>query len=418
MATIDTSIYQQNPLRTVQQYENDIIAGRQGQQALQQNALAIQVGQAGLQDRQRAMQEQDQIRRTIYGLGPNAAPDAQINALRSLGTPGAYAQAESLQKQALERQKQASDVAKSDAETRKTDIANRYALLEHGIQALQSSTSPQQAQQAVIDGVQKGYWGMQEAQQKVAQIPQDPAQFSLWRDGQLKQVVSAKDAIEAQYRSTTAAETERANKARESGLARVAAETARHNKVEEDIKKTAEQNKAGETKVLGGKLAFESENKLRDEYQAQSKTFVKVRDAFGKVNVAAKDPTPAGDIALVYSYMKILDPDSVVREGEFATAQNAASIPDRVLNAYNKALQGERLNEKQRADMVNQAKKVYESQKESQDKLTKNYKGLAKSYGLKEENIITDVSMDQGTSSAAPGAVSSGTDLGGGFRVK
>lgn len=395
MATIDTSIYQQNPLRTVQQYENDIVAGRQGQQALQQNALALQVGQAGLQDRQRAMQEQDAIRRTVSGLGPNAAPDAQINALRNLGTPAAYAQAESLQNQLLARQKQASDVSKTDAETRKIDIGNRYALLEHGIQALQSATSPQQAQQAVIEGVQKGYWGMQEAQQKAAQIPQDPAEFAQWRDGQLKQVMSAKDAIDAQNKNVTSAETERSNKARESGLARVAAETARHNKVEEDIKKTAEQNKAGENKVLGGKLAFESENKLRDEYQTQSKTFVKVRDSFSKVNVAAKDPTPAGDIALVFAYMKVLDPDSVVREGEYATAANAASIPDRVLNAYNKALRGERLNDNQRADMVNQAKKVYESQKESQDKLTKNYKGLAKNYGLKEENIITDVSLDR-----------------------
>lgn len=33
--------------------------------------------------------------------------------------------------------------------------------------------------------------------------------------------------------------------------------------------------------------------------------------------------TPAGDIAVIYAYMKLQDPTSVVREGEFATAQNA-----------------------------------------------------------------------------------------------
>jgi hypothetical protein len=37
--------------------------------------------------------------------------------------------------------------------------------------------------------------------------------------------------------------------------------------------------------------------------------------------------------------MKMLDPTSVVREGEFATAQNAASIPIKIVNMYNKALE-------------------------------------------------------------------------------
>lgn len=391
---IDTSIYATNPLRSQQQYANDMLAGQQARQAIQQNALALETGRAGLAERQRALQEQDAIRQTIAGLGPNATPDAQINALRGLGTPTAYAQAESLQKQMMDRQKQGAEIGKYEAEAKAKQLETQYKALEYGVQSLQAAQTPEQAAQMINGGVTGGHWSMQDAQELLQSMPRDPAQFPAWREQQMKRVLPAKDAVEAQYRATTAAETERANKARESGLARVAAETARHNKVEEDIKKTAEQNKAGETKVLGGKLAFDSENKLRDEYQTQSKTFIKVRDAFSKVNAAAKDPTAAGDIALVYSYMKILDPDSVVREGEFATAQNAASIPDRVLNAYNKALQGERLNDKQRADMVNQAKKVYESQKESQDKLTKNYKGLAKSYGLKEENIITDVSLD------------------------
>ena len=53
-------------------------------------------------------------------------------------------------------------------------------------------------------------------------------------------------------------------------------------------------------------------------------------------------------ISLIFGFMKMLDPGSVVREGEFATAQNAASIPDRIRNAYNRALEGTRLNPQQR----------------------------------------------------------------------
>jgi hypothetical protein len=117
---------------------------------------------------------------------------------------------------------------------------------------------------------------------------------------------------------------------------------------------------------------------------------VKLRDAYGLVQAAAKDPSAAGDLSLIFAYMRTLDPNSVVREGEFATAQNAASVPDRVRNAYNKALSGERLNPEQRKDFVNNAEKIYTQQKVGQDKLTGEYKKLANAYGLKEGNIVTD----------------------------
>lgn len=148
------------------------------------------------------------------------------------------------------------------------------------------------------------------------------------------------------------------------------------------------------------KAQFDAENKLRDEYQSQSKTFVKVRDAFGKTQAAAQDPTAMGDIALIFGYMKMLDPDSVVREGEFATAQNAGSIPDRIRNAYNKAIEGTRLNEGQRKDMLNQARKVFNEQKRGQDKLDKTYADLSKRYGLNAENVIT--SYDTGVGGLKP----------------
>jgi len=67
--------------------------------------------------------------------------------------------------------------------------------------------------------------------------------------------------------------------------------------------------------------------------------------------------------------MKILDPASVVRETEFANAQNAAGVPDQIRNMYNRALRGERLGEAQRDDFVNSAKKLVVSQKAQLDNL-------------------------------------------------
>ena len=50
--------------------------------------------------------------------------------------------------------------------------------------------------------------------------------------------------------------------------------------------------------------------------------------------------------------MKMLDPTSVVREGEFATAQNATGVPERIRNSFNKAMSGERLGQKQRTKFI------------------------------------------------------------------
>ena len=64
-------------------------------------------------------------------------------------------------------------------------------------------------------------------------------------------------------------------------------------------------------------------------------------DAFeGKIQKETDKPSPASDMALIFGFMKLLDPTSTVREGEYATVQNATGIPGRVTNAYNNAIDG------------------------------------------------------------------------------
>ena len=75
---------------------------------------------------------------------------------------------------------------------------------------------------------------------------------------------------------------------------------------------------------------------VRKEFLTESKDFVQVRDGFRRV-MSAK-PTPAGDMALVFGYMKLLDPGSAVRETEYANAENARGVADWVRNLYNKTV--------------------------------------------------------------------------------
>lgn len=144
----------------------------------------------------------------------------------------------------------------------------------------------------------------------------------------------------------------------------------------------------------------EAEAKFRKEYSDQTKGYQEVKSAYQRI--LASEDSAVGDLSLIFGYMKMLDPGSVVREGEFATAQNAAGVPDRVMNLYNRALSGQRLNPSQRQSFKGQADKLYKTAATQEETVRKGIERIATGYGLKTENIFyapTEVAP------AAPSAV-------------
>lgn len=135
---------------------------------------------------------------------------------------------------------------------------------------------------------------------------------------------------------------------------------------------------------------IDDEAKLRNDWLKNdlTKKTQDVSSAYNKVVGAAENPSAAGDLSLIFGYMKILDPGSVVREGEFATAQSAAGVPDRIRNLYNRVQSGERLNQDQRADFVRSAGTAWAGQMSQQEKLNQEFEGLAQSYGYSPDRIV------------------------------
>ncbi len=131
-------------------------------------------------------------------------------------------------------------------------------------------------------------------------------------------------------------------------------------------------------------------NKLADDFTRDSKDFISRAQSYNTILASAKDASPAGDLALIFSYMKMLDPGSTVREGEFANAQNAASVPDQIRNWYNRVRTGERLNPNQRKDFVGRAKGIFDGAKRLQDGTVRTYRQRAKISGVPEEMVIRD----------------------------
>jgi len=146
---------------------------------------------------------------------------------------------------------------------------------------------------------------------------------------------------------------------------------------------------------------LEMEGKMRKEVNGITKDYRGVNDSYGRILASAENPSAAGDLALIFNYMKVLDPGSTVREGEFATAQNAGGVTTRIRSLYNNISKGERLTESQRTDFIDRAQRLYGQATENYKSRTDSYKQLAVRSNLNPENIIMDqqlFDLDQGTS--------------------
>lgn len=133
-----------------------------------------------------------------------------------------------------------------------------------------------------------------------------------------------------------------------------------------------------------GQQTFQRQAELRKEFLTlpEVKDFRNVLNSTQQIMSLAKGEGSAmGDLAAIFSYMKTLDPGSTVREGEAASAQNAAGIPERVRNIYNNLISGERLSPEQRADMANTAITLYKSRAGNYNALVGTYSGLLQSEG-------------------------------------
>jgi len=131
---------------------------------------------------------------------------------------------------------------------------------------------------------------------------------------------------------------------------------------------------------------------LRNAFIKMTDDYRTVRDSYGRVQASAKNPSAAGDLALIFNYMKILDPGSVVRESEFATARNAAGVPERIRRIYNRVLEGKQLGTAQRKDFVSRAEKLYKSMMAQYEKDEHQFRELAVSFGMDPQQVIVDMS--------------------------
>lgn len=130
---------------------------------------------------------------------------------------------------------------------------------------------------------------------------------------------------------------------------------------------------------------------LRKEWTGlpTTKTTQDVAQSIERIRNAYDNPSPAGDMSLIYSFMRLNDPSSTVKESEFASAKNAAAIPEVVRAHWIKIKSGETLTPEQRHDFALQAERMYGGQLTAQKTVDDQYTFLAQKYGVDPELVKT-----------------------------
>jgi hypothetical protein len=106
-------------------------------------------------------------------------------------------------------------------------------------------------------------------------------------------------------------------------------------------------------------------------------------------------------MSLLYNYVRLLDPTSVVRESEFAAAAASGSLGERVQTAYERIASGARMPESLRQSFIREGKNLYDNQLRSHNTVADQYEGLARANGLEPMRVVTRFDRPQEKQSTA-----------------
>lgn len=137
----------------------------------------------------------------------------------------------------------------------------------------------------------------------------------------------------------------------------------------------------------------DKESQLRKEFEGNPvvRDFRKRKAATDAI-VGNPGKSAPEQMAMVFSFMKALDPGSTVREGEYASVENTRGVPDNIRNMYNKALEGTGLTAEQVTQIKAAAQDQFDTYKQnSYTPFANRYRTYAEEYGYNPDRIVSEV---------------------------
>ena len=135
---------------------------------------------------------------------------------------------------------------------------------------------------------------------------------------------------------------------------------------------------------------FGNEKDLYAQYAAADpvKIYETVKGGYERVRQSAALQSGAGDMGLIYGYMKMLDPGSVVRESEFAMAAQAGSYGEQIQGLVSRLVNGERLPDTVRQQFVEAADGIYKETAANLGGINDQFSTRAQNYGVDPSMFI------------------------------
>lgn len=132
---------------------------------------------------------------------------------------------------------------------------------------------------------------------------------------------------------------------------------------------------------------FDQGNRLRKDYKTDIKDYRTYGQNLSNLLSYARQGNGVSDVALLYAFNKMLDPTSVVREGEFRNAQSTEGLPTQVANYLQQIRSGERLSPSQRADIVRTGLAVFAEREKEQRGIEAYYRNIMTGLGIAPKTI-------------------------------
>ncbi len=136
-----------------------------------------------------------------------------------------------------------------------------------------------------------------------------------------------------------------------------------------------------------------NEGKLRDDFRGEPvvKAYREVVPIMESVRDALKRPTRAADLNLIYGLGKMMDPTSVVREGEMVMARGTGTVQDYINGLLGQLNGNPTLLPETRQKIVDEMQSRFQGLQQSHDTVAEVYKGIAQRSGLNHENVVIPI---------------------------
>lgn len=156
--------------------------------------------------------------------------------------------------------------------------------------------------------------------------------------------------------------------------------------------------RADKEDVRLAKQGQQMEFKLRNEWDSDpiTKNTKAVNEGLAKIESAYHSNDPADYMTMIYGLMKMQDPASSVKEGEFKSGEGIGGWPEKWQAAFQNARGAGAITQKQKDSIMLQARQIHQAQMARQAEVDNTYTEMSNRYNFNPDNVVLKKIFNKG----------------------